>query len=120
MSSPLEISFEPDVRAATAMLHLRGRASYRETTALREALFEAIESVGDKNLVVDLQGLGRVDTAAMAVLIEGLVATRDRGPDLFLVGAGESVQRVFHLAGFDEALTRCYGCWDEYEQAIAV
>lgn len=116
----LEIQFEPESKPATAMLSLRGRASYRESDQLRQVLFGAIESLGDKNLVVDLEGLERLDTAAMAVLVEGLMETRDSGPDVFLVCASDSVRRVFHLAGLDEALTRCYGCMAEFEQAIAV
>ena len=120
MPSPLEIAFEPDAMAATAMLYLRGRAGFRESRQLRDALFAAIATLGDKNLVVHLEGLSRLDTAAMAVLVEGLVATRDSGPDVFLVCASESVRRVFRLAGFDEALVRCFDCWADYEQAVAV
>lgn len=120
MPSPLVIELERDAKPASAVLTLTGRASYRESAELREALFGAIDELGDKNLVVDLEGLERLDTAAMAVLVEGLVATRDRGPDLFLVCAGESVQRVFHLAGLDDALTRCFGCMAELELAVAV
>ncbi len=120
MSSSLEITLEPDARPASAMLYLRGEASHRESVELREVLFRAIDTLGDKNLVVDLEGLSRLDTAAMAVLVEGLVATRDRGPDMFLVCASESVRRVFALAGLDEALTRCFGCLAEVEQAVAV
>lgn len=120
MPSNLEIEFDANAKPNTAMLYLRGDAGFRESAELREVLFEAIESLGDKNLVVDLESLDRLDTAAMSVLVEGLVATREGGPDLFLVCASESVQRVFHLAGLDEALTRCFGCWAEYEQAVAV
>ncbi|MFQ5525836.1 MAG: STAS domain-containing protein [Thermoanaerobaculia bacterium] len=120
MPSLLEIEFDSDAKPATAMLYLRGEAGYRESAGLRDALFAAIDGLGDKNLVVDLEGLSRLDTAAMSVLVEALVATRDQGPDLFLVCASESVRRVFHLAGLDDALTRCFGCWAELEKAVAV
>ena len=96
--SSLEIEYQPEARPATAMLYLKGRAGFRESHELRDVLFRAIDTLGDKNLVVDLEGLDSLDTAAMAVLVEGLVATRDAGPDLFLVGAGESVD--FLLAFF--------------------
>lgn len=102
------------------MLHLRGDLSFREAADLRTALFDAIERSGDKNLVVDLRELDRIDTAAMAVLVEGLVATKDRGPDLFLVGPNESVRRVFELAGLEDALMRCFDCWGDLELVVAV
>jgi len=120
MTPALTIEYEPDFMAATARLKLRGRAGFREATQLREAVFEAIEaSTGERNLVIELDELSRIDTASMAVLVEGMVATKDRFPDLFLFGASESVQRVFKLAGLEEALTRCFNCRGELAQAMA-
>ena len=120
MPSPLSIAFEPEARAASSMLHLGGELGFREAADLRTALFKAIERSGDKNLVVDLKEVDRIDTAAMAVLIEGLVATKDRGPDVFLVAPNESVRRVFELAGLEDALMRCFDCWGDLERAVAV
>ena len=60
-----------------------------------------------------------LDTAAMAVLLEGLIATHGKGPEIFLVGASESVTKVFQLAGFEDALLRCFGCMDDVQQQIA-
>lgn len=117
---PLSIAFEPDARSATAMLHLGGDIGFREAAGLRAALFDAIEVSSDKNLVVDLHKVSRIDTAAMAVLVEGLLATKDRGPDVFLVGPNESVRRVFELAGLEDALVRCFHCWGDLELAVAV
>ena len=118
--SQLSIEFNPDAMAATAMFRLRGRASFREAGELREALLDAISVTGDKNLVVELEDVDSIDTAAMAVLIEALKATHDRGPDMYLLCAKESVRLVFRLAGLEDALTRCFSCMAEMEQAIAV
>lgn len=118
--SSLSIEFEPDAMAATAMFRLHGRASYREAGELRTALFDAITVTGEKNLVVELEDVVSIDTAAMAVLIEALKATHDRGPDMYLVCATESVRLVFRLAGLEDALTRCFSCMADMEQAIAV
>ncbi len=118
--SSLSIDFDPDARPATAMLRLSGRAEYRDAGALRKALFDAMPAAADKNLVVDLDSLEAIDTAAMAVLIEGLKATHNRGPDMYLVGAHESIRLVFRLAGLEDALTRCFGCMSDMERAIAV
>ena len=119
MSSPLVIEFEPRTRPTTATLRLSGNASFREAAELRRMVFAAIDEAGDGNLVVQLEDVDRIDTAGMAVLLEALKATHDRGPDLYLVGAGESVRKVFELAGYEDALVRCYGCWGEFEQAVS-
>ncbi len=116
--STLEIEFTPEALEATAMFHLRGRASYKEAAHLRKELFAAIEVIGDRNLVVELDEVESIDTAAMAVLMEALRDTHGQGPDMYLVGATEAVRRVFQLAGLEDALTRCFGCMDEMEQAL--
>jgi len=118
--SHLAIEFDPDDREATAALRLSGVASFREAPELRRALFDAISVSKGKNLVVELGGIREMDTAAMAVLVEGCIATRDGEPAVFLMCASESVRKVFKLAGLEEALTRCYSCWEDVEKAIAV
>ena len=118
--SSLTTEFVPDARKSTAMLYLRGRVTYREAPELRRAVFDAISVTGDKNLVVELDQIETMDTAALAVLVEALMATRDGEPTIFLMCPSESVLGVFRLAGLEEALTRCYDCWKDLETAIAV
>ena len=118
--SSLSIELDPDAREATVMLHLKGRATYREAPELRRALFEALEITGDRNLVVELDDVDEIDTAAMAVLVEAMMVSRDGDTTIFLMSPSESVRRVFELAGLEEALTHCYGCWEDLEKAIAV
>jgi len=118
--SPLQIEFVADARQATALLHLQGRASYREAPELRRAVFDAISVSTDKNLVVELGEVEAIDTAALAVLVEALLATRGGDTPIFLVCPSDSVRQVFRLAGLEEALTRCYHCWADLEDAIAV
>ncbi len=115
--SALAIEFLPDAREASAILRLEGRASYREAPELRRAVFDAIAATREKNLVVELGRVEKIDTAALAVLVEALIATRDGDPPIFLISPSESVRRVFHLAGLEEALTRCYDCWEDFEPA---
>lgn len=118
--SSLAIHFVPDALQATATLSLAGAASYREAPELRRVMFEAISVAEDKNLVVDLEQIESMDTAAMAVLVEALMATRDGEPAIFLMCPSESVRRIFRLAGLEEALTRCYTCWDDLTNTIPV
>ena len=118
--SSLAINFSPDSRPATATLELGGEVSFREALELRTAVFDAIAQSTGKNLVIELAQIESMDTAALAVLVEACIATRDGDPTVFLMSASESVRKVFKLAGLEEALTRCYSCWEDIETAIAV
>jgi len=114
MPQPLEIEYQPEAVQNTAVLHLRGRASFREAPELRSRLFAAIDTLAEgTRLVVELEEVEQIDTAGMAVLVEGLIATRKRGPDLFFCTPSDSVHKVFRLAGLEEALERCFGCLGE-------
>lgn len=100
-------------------LILEGELDYRSAPALRKTLFEVLERTRDRPLLVDLEDLTSIDTAGMAVLVEVLAASRDRGRELFLCSAGEAVRKVFRLAGLQEALEHCASCREEAERQLA-
>ena len=114
-----ETHYDPQAGQYTAMLTVSGAVTFREASDLRKSLLQAIEAHPERNLVVELSQVVRIDTAAMAVLLEGLMATHGKGPEIFLVGATKSVTEVFRLAGFEEALLRCFGCMDDIRQQLA-
>lgn len=118
--SALSTELAPDFKEATVMLRLRGSVDYREAPALRRAVFDAIAVARNKNLVIDLEQVERIDTAAMAVLVEALMATRGGDTTIFLLHPSQPVRDVFELAGLEEALTACCGCWEELATAMAV
>ena len=113
-----EVRYEPQAGSYTSMLTVDGDVTFHEAPRLRKHLFAAIEAHPERNLVVELSRVDRFDTAAMAVLLEGLLAARETGPVIYLVGASEPVTKVFRLAGFEEALLRCYGCMDDVHQHL--
>jgi anti-anti-sigma factor len=113
-----EIDYDAQAGTYTAMLSLEGVATFREAPELRRRRLEAIEAHPDRNLVVELSKVERFDTAAMAVLLEGLMLTHEQGPEVYLVGASDAVTKVFRLAGFEEALLRCFGCMNDVYQQI--
>ena len=115
---PFGIDYDAQAGTYTAMLTLEGVVTFREAPELRRRLLEAIEAHPERNLVVELSKVERFDTAAMAVLLEGLMLTHEQGPEVYLVGANDAVTKVFRLAGFEEALLRCFGCMDDVHQQI--
>ncbi|MEM1179567.1 MAG: STAS domain-containing protein [Acidobacteriota bacterium] len=119
----LNITRQQDVEPQTDVLHLEGRATYREASELRLHLFRAIEARGntrESRLVLELAEVETMDTSAMAVLVEGLLETRHRGPHVSFCTPSPSVRKVFELSGLNEALERCYGCLGDALGAPAV
>lgn len=117
--TPFEVDYNPLAGKYTAMLTVRGAVTFRQAPELRQQLLQAIEAHPERNLVVELSQVTQFDTAAMAVLLEGLMLTTGIEPEVFLVGATDSVIKVFQLAGFEDALMRCFGCMDDIHQQIA-
>lgn len=100
-------------------LVVEGAMTYREAPELRQKLFDAIER-GGRHLRVDLSRVEEMDTAALAVLVEALIATTERGPRIHLCSPSDEAQKIFQMAAFtrmmsegldrrlDEALRRCH------------
>jgi len=107
-----------DTPKAHVSLALSGRISYVEAPRLREILFEMIYEDGPSDLVVELGALETIDTAAVAVLVEGLVSARSLGQQLLLCEPGDSVRSIFQLAGLLEALNACCRNPGEIEHAL--
>ena len=118
MLSPFQAEFLPDTDERPGILSLTGRISYREAPHFRAALFEVV-SRGGQHLLVDLAEVEAMDTAALAVLVEGMVATEDKKQEIFLCTPSDSGRRIFHLAGLESVLARCWGCLDSASRAIA-
>jgi anti-sigma B factor antagonist len=71
---------------------------------LRTVLIEAIDEHPGQQVVVDLEGVGFIDSAGLSVLLGGLERARDAGGDLTLVATGQGVLKVLELTG----LTRVF------------
>jgi anti-anti-sigma factor len=119
MPVQLEVEYHPEALPDTSVLHLRGTASFREAPELRRRLFHALGEHRTDRLVVELAEVEKMDTAAMAVLVEGMISSREDGPELFFCTPSDSVRKVFRLSGLEEALSRCYGCLGDLPDAGA-
>lgn len=108
MSASFQAELKIEAPESPGVLSLAGRISYHEAPELRTVLFEAIDR--ERPVLVDLGKVETMDTAALAVLVEGLVATEQKGQEILLCTPSDGVRRMFHLAGLDGALARCWGC----------
>jgi anti-anti-sigma factor len=73
-----------------------------------------------RHLVVELGALESIDTAGVAVLVEGLVASQASGQTLLFCEPSDRVRAMFELAGLHEALKSCCKGAQEVETRLAV
>lgn len=100
-------------------VHLAGRITYREAPRLRRAIFSEVENPDASILVLELGGVERLDTAGAAVLVEALLASRQRDVPMLLCEPSESVLQIFRLAGFPEILASCCSSVEEVRRKLA-
>jgi anti-anti-sigma factor len=108
----------PESPKRHASLALTGRVGYEDATALRAILFEMIRGDAPHHIVVELGALERIDTAGVAVLVEGLIAARATGQEMLLCEPSSTVRATFELAGLQEALRSCCQCPKDVQTRI--
>jgi anti-sigma B factor antagonist len=80
---------------------------------LRDVLVEQIQA-GHVHLVVDVEKVTFLDSAALAVLIGAWWRVRDHGGHLALAGAPGAVRRIFHVT----CLTHDFALYDTTDEAL--
>lgn len=81
-----------------------------------EARRVLLASVGkDKAILVDLSGVGYIDSSGVASLVESFQDAKKSGNDLILVSVSDGAKRVLQLARLDKVFTIC----DSLDDGIA-
>lgn len=89
----------------SAILDVSGNIDMSNAQELRKALLTEIGTKGASRVVVNLGGVGYIDSAGIASLVEGLKASRDSHVRFILFGISPSaleVLKVVRLEGFFE------------------
>jgi anti-sigma B factor antagonist len=94
---------EPSEHGETTLLVLRGELDIATSPQLREAL---VKVIGDgRRIVVDLEGLGFIDSVGLGILVSGLKRARSHGGELELVCANRVILQPLELTGLDQTFT---------------
>lgn len=80
-----------------------GRLTMVTAPALKTAVTAAVAD-GRPRVVVDLSGVGFIDSSGLGALVSGLKETRQAGGDLRIVGATAQVLTVLGLTNLDRVL----------------
>ena len=97
-----------------ATVHLGGEFDLSGSDSVRTVLLEIIRET-DMDLVIDLAEVGYIDSSAVAILIEGYKAGKEKGTGYVLVNASERVLKVLRLTRLD----RFFDMYPSLEAAYA-
>jgi anti-sigma B factor antagonist len=65
------------------------------------ARIEQIVHEGSRRLVIDLNGVGFMDSSGLSVLVAGMKSMREAGGEFTLACRGEAILKVFSVTGLD-------------------
>ena len=86
------------------LIRLRGELDLASAKELETAL-ERVRVQAPARTVVDLRGLGFIDSTGLSALVGADERAREDGRDLLLVRGPAPVQRVFEITGLDRRFT---------------
>ena len=96
-----EIREEP----GAVIVALEGDVDLQSSPDARKVLLECVGR--KKPVLVDLSGVGYIDSSGVASLVESLQTARKSGSNLILVAVSEGALRVLQLARLDKVFTIC-------------
>ena len=92
---------------------LGGDVDLQSSPEARQVLLECVAR--KMPVLVDLSGVGYIDSSGVASLVESLQTARKAGSTLVLVSVSDSARRVLELARLDKVFTIC----DTIEDGLA-
>ena len=100
-------------RDGALVVAFTGDVDLQSSPEARKALLDAVGRGG--NVVVDLSGVGYIDSSGVASLVESLQTARKSGGALVLASVSESALRVLQLARLDKV----FAIHDSVDQGLA-
>ena len=85
------------------VLDVRGDLDVYSSPALRHQIIDRIQH-GDSRIIVDLEHVDFLDSAGVAVMINGLRLATNSDGTLVLVQPGDQVRRMLRLTNLDQVL----------------
>jgi anti-sigma B factor antagonist len=96
----MEFGIRQEQRGALPLLHVQGELDIYTAPRLKEAVLTALEG-GAESLAIDLSEVEFLDSTGLQVLMSAKKRTAERGGDVYLLGVGGQIRRVFTLLSLD-------------------
>ena len=84
----------------------QGEVDVYSSPRLKETLAALIDE-GFSQLMVDLSGVGFMDSSGLGAMVSGLRRAKERGGSIVVVGPQEPILKVFRITGLDKAFPIC-------------
>jgi len=110
----MEVSITSRERGDCTVVEVAGEIDVYTASVLRERLAELIDA-DHTDLIIDLTGVGFLDSTGLGVLVGALKKVRGFGGRLQLVIDQEKVMKVFRIT----ALTQVFTIHDSLDAALA-
>jgi anti-anti-sigma factor len=104
MNQPSRIIEAVERDGDTTTLRLAGDVDLNTSPELRGALRQVIAR-RPRRIVVNLGGVGYMDSSGLATLVEALKRTAEYGGKLHLLGLGPRVRAVFEISQLDRVFS---------------
>jgi anti-sigma B factor antagonist len=91
--------------AGATIVSLTGDVDLQHSPEARKILLQCVEK--KQPILVDLSGVGYIDSSGVASLVECLQNARKLGSTLALVAVSDSAKRVLQLARLDKVFIIC-------------
>ena len=96
----MELSVSPQTDGGVPVVAVSGEVDVYSAPALKEALAELL-GTGATTVVVDLSGVGFLDSTGLGALVEARSATTEAGGTLPLVCSQQRILKLFTITGLD-------------------
>jgi len=97
----MELDIKTDSAEGVCSVVLDGEVDVYTAPRLKEALVSAIED-GCYNVIVDLEGVGFIDSSGLGVLVSALRRARENGGAVRLVCTRDNILKIFRITGLDK------------------
>jgi anti-sigma B factor antagonist len=99
----------------TTILDICGDIDLSSSPEVRKALLRELRDSRIPRVVVNLKEVRYIDSSGVALLVEGLKASRDAGSRFILLGLSTNAREVLQLS----RLIKIFEIFDTEEQALA-
>lgn len=100
----MELQIETDRRGEACVVSVTGEVDIYTSPSLKTAL-AAAAAEDCKLIIVDLGGVGFIDSSGLGVLVGALRRAREAGGDLRVVSGHETVARILRITGLDKVFS---------------
>jgi anti-sigma B factor antagonist len=110
----MDLGFTATDREGRAVLSVQGEIDVATAPQLRERLLELV-GTGERDVILDLDGVGFLDSTGLGVIVGCLKRARTNGRDLVLVCTNRPILKVLEITG----LTRVFAIHDTVDAAAS-